>query len=125
MFRPVPAVPARPRFGAGAILRAALAAVVLACACPAGALAQAGNEDQAKREMRSIERAMDLDRRRQEKLDAEAAEHAKELEGLRRESVAVAKRVQDHEAAASRSEEHTSELQSLMRTSYAVFCLTK
>src|SRR3546814_5443968 len=26
---------------------------------------------------------------------------------------------------ASRSEEHTSELQSLMRTSYAVFCLTK
>src|SRR3546814_1040489 len=27
--------------------------------------------------------------------------------------------------AKSRSEEHTSELQSLMRTSYAVFCLTK
>src|SRR3546814_7853553 len=26
---------------------------------------------------------------------------------------------------AMRSEEHTSELQSLMRTSYAVFCLTK
>src|SRR3546814_4903479 len=28
-------------------------------------------------------------------------------------------------AAATRSEEHTSELQSLMRTSYAVFCLKK
>src|SRR3546814_5303992 len=28
-------------------------------------------------------------------------------------------------AAMARSEEHTSELQSLMRTSYAVFCLTK
>src|SRR3546814_2028894 len=28
-------------------------------------------------------------------------------------------------ALASRSEEHTSELQSLMRTSYAVFCLKK
>src|SRR3546814_1570516 len=28
-------------------------------------------------------------------------------------------------APATRSEEHTSELQSLMRTSYAVFCLTK
>src|SRR3546814_9094772 len=28
-------------------------------------------------------------------------------------------------ARASRSEEHTSELQSLMRTSYAVFCLEK
>src|SRR3546814_2060195 len=28
-------------------------------------------------------------------------------------------------AASRRSEEHTSELQSLMRTSYAVFCLNK
>src|SRR3546814_1398802 len=28
-------------------------------------------------------------------------------------------------AAVARSEEHTSELQSLMRTSYAVFCLKK
>src|SRR3546814_6045828 len=28
-------------------------------------------------------------------------------------------------SSASRSEEHTSELQSLMRKSYAVFCLTK
>src|SRR3546814_2453711 len=31
----------------------------------------------------------------------------------------------DAEIADSRSEEHTSELQSLMRTSYAVFCLKK
>src|SRR3546814_1494492 len=30
-----------------------------------------------------------------------------------------------HAGAASRSEEHTSELQSLMRISYAVFCLKK
>src|SRR3546814_3953348 len=30
-----------------------------------------------------------------------------------------------HEAKAPRSEEHTSELQSLMRISYAVFCLKK
>src|SRR3546814_3291341 len=30
-----------------------------------------------------------------------------------------------HLPAASRSEEHTSELQSLMRISYAVFCLNK
>src|SRR3546814_6775818 len=30
-----------------------------------------------------------------------------------------------HDRAFSRSEEHTSELQSLMRTSYAVFCLKK
>src|SRR3546814_10188876 len=31
----------------------------------------------------------------------------------------------DLESSASRSEEHTSELQSLMRISYAVFCLKK
>src|SRR3546814_2162912 len=31
----------------------------------------------------------------------------------------------DPDPAASRSEEHTSELQSLMRISYAVFCLKK
>src|SRR3546814_7189048 len=31
----------------------------------------------------------------------------------------------DHALDAVRSEEHTSELQSLMRTSYAVFCLKK
>src|SRR3546814_3009921 len=30
-----------------------------------------------------------------------------------------------HDAIAPRSEEHTSELQSLMRLSYAVFCLKK
>src|SRR3546814_8614768 len=30
-----------------------------------------------------------------------------------------------HEACQDRSEEHTSELQSLMRISYAVFCLKK
>src|SRR3546814_9508402 len=34
-------------------------------------------------------------------------------------------RVTDAVRRASRSEEHTSELQSLMRTSYAVFCLKK
>src|SRR3546814_4818290 len=32
---------------------------------------------------------------------------------------------QSHEIARARSEEHTSELQSLMRTSYAFFCLKK
>src|SRR3546814_9181181 len=31
----------------------------------------------------------------------------------------------EHVAIRQRSEEHTSELQSLMRISYAVFCLTK
>src|SRR3546814_9936449 len=32
---------------------------------------------------------------------------------------------QEYERGSLRSEEHTSELQSLMRISYAVFCLTK
>src|SRR3546814_2843631 len=34
-------------------------------------------------------------------------------------------RVLQHQVEAERSEEHTSELQSLMRISYAVFCLNK
>src|SRR3546814_8067121 len=34
-------------------------------------------------------------------------------------------RVQGRQTVSSRSEEHTSELQSLMRISYAVFCLKK
>src|SRR3546814_9669511 len=33
--------------------------------------------------------------------------------------------LEDHAGVHGRSEEHTSELQSLMRTSYAVFCLKK
>src|SRR3546814_3272365 len=45
-----------------------------------------------------------------------------ELLGHRADVVAARWRV---EAASRRSEEHTSELQSLMRSSYAVFCLTK
>src|SRR3546814_1912396 len=39
--------------------------------------------------------------------------------------VSVILDVKDHNAAEQRSEEHTSELQSLMRISYAVFCLKK
>src|SRR3546814_4425840 len=49
---------------------------------------------------------------------------------LHAEVSALAKRVSDHVIPKTRgyherSEEHTSELQSLMRTSYAVFCLKK
>src|SRR3546814_6478684 len=42
--------------------------------------------------------------------------------GLRR---GLLDRVRDADQAGDRSEEHTSELQSLMRISYAVFCLKK
>src|SRR3546814_1866739 len=41
------------------------------------------------------------------------------------ESAAAAERVGAAAVAGGRSEEHTSELQSLMRISYAVFCLKK
>src|SRR3546814_8995385 len=34
-------------------------------------------------------------------------------------------RLRSHSASPARSEEHTSELQTLMRISYSVFCLTK
>src|SRR3546814_1774403 len=45
---------------------------------------------------------------------------------LRRSVVAAQKRRgSDNSPVAKRSEEHTSELQSLMRISYAVFCLKK
>src|SRR3546814_10309301 len=47
----------------------------------------------------------------------------------RSEATAIAKAIEKHGAKRIaeklRSEEHTSELQSLMRTSYAVFCLKK
>src|SRR3546814_4165196 len=40
-------------------------------------------------------------------------------------TTAARRRALLHEATKRRSEEHTSELQSLMRISYAVFCLKK
>src|SRR3546814_5535553 len=43
---------------------------------------------------------------------------------MQRIAVVVAVEIQQHRQA-FRSEEHTSELQSLMRNSYAVFCLKK
>src|SRR3546814_9698202 len=48
--------------------------------------------------------------------------HRHALSGVGRQKVAP---LSDLPQADSRSEEHTSELQSLMRISYAVFCLTK
>src|SRR3546814_10178775 len=43
----------------------------------------------------------------------------------RREAAFRDAEAREREAEAERSEEHTSELQSLMRISYAVFCLNK
>src|SRR3546814_5732890 len=52
-------------------------------------------------------------------LPVELARHAGELD------LPVQRLVGDAQQGAIRSEEHTSELQSLMRISYAVFCLKK
>src|SRR3546814_3882494 len=49
------------------------------------------------------------------------ARHQRDLRRLR----AVARPRRQPEQGVARSEEHTSELQSLMRISYAVFCLNK
>src|SRR3546814_3772406 len=45
--------------------------------------------------------------------------------GARRRDLSRAARRRRADHAVERSEEHTSELQSLMRNSYAVFCLNK
>src|SRR3546814_5226332 len=51
--------------------------------------------------------------------------HAEVLLPMIRRVMAEAGRTFADLGAVARSEEHTSELQSLMRTSYAVFCLKK
>src|SRR3546814_3675184 len=60
--------------------------------------------------LRFAERRARLDEMNPLRHAAEARHHAQRIDG---------------ERAAPRSEEHTSELQSLMRISYAVFCLKK
>src|SRR3546814_2825766 len=47
------------------------------------------------------------------------------FDALAERSLDVRHQIAEHLASEKRSEEHTSELQSLMRISYAVFCLKK
>src|SRR3546814_1417251 len=59
---------------------------------------------------------------------ADVAEKNADLDEFRAQQAATIGAVQEEQHRAKvrqRSEEHTSELQSLMRNSYAVFCLTK
>src|SRR3546814_3583850 len=51
--------------------------------------------------------------------------HAVQLDVLRILDLQLGRVSAEHQAVRHRSEEHTSELQSLMRISYAVFCLKK
>src|SRR3546814_5509212 len=57
--------------------------------------------------------------------DADADAHHRPQQGERHHLVGLIARQQPVPQAVRRSEEHTSELQSLMRISYAVFCLKK
>src|SRR3546814_875363 len=62
--------------------------------------------------------------------DAFVGERGVKLSGGQRQRIAIARVILKDAPIlvldeATRSEEHTSELQSLMRISYAVFCLTK
>src|SRR3546814_3018926 len=84
--------------------------------------------DLMAREGGEIDPGMTRQGRRDDKLRAELLGHRLQsagcvhgiADGGERSRPAVA-----HLADDDRSEEHTSELQSLMRTSYAVFCLKK
>src|SRR3546814_7514921 len=67
-----------------------------------------------QRESRGVQRGYVADMEQTEHIVREAIEQAERIAGLNIADVWV-----------SRSEEHTSELQSLMRISYAVFCLKK
>src|SRR3546814_2228841 len=62
-----------------------------------------------------------------ERIGYEKLKTAHDGEGLRTQPLLVPQTVavSEREADVARSEEHTSELQSLMRISYAVFCLKK
>src|SRR3546814_1769863 len=65
------------------------------------------------------------DRQHQRRRDR-VEQHEEEVMDLERhEDVHRRRRGQPDQQTAGRSEEHTSELQSLMRISYAVFCLKK
>src|SRR3546814_3450929 len=55
----------------------------------------------------------------------EAEQQGQLVRPYRRARIAAGKAERPHRGASRRSEEHTSELQSLMRISYAVFCLKK
>src|SRR3546814_4708373 len=72
---------------------------------------------------RQFARLPSLPRHREHaRAEAEQQQHAEQVEAAHRARSAPDSLRTSH-SASTRSEEHTSELQSLMRISYAVFCL--
>src|SRR3546814_5888121 len=69
--------------------------------------------------------ALRLDRLGEGRTDTEVRMEAAQVERIIRLVASHARAEVHGDAPVPRSEEHTSELQSLMRNSYAVFCLKK
>src|SRR3546814_4665472 len=69
-------------------------------------------------------RSLELELAAEEGVAAAGVDHVARAEG-QRIAVGAPRMHQRRAAVGARSEEHTSELQSLMRISYAVFCLKK
>src|SRR3546814_4741008 len=87
-------------------------------------LADADNQIVVTGIRRSLERAADIKRESVQVVDAIVAQDIGKLPDPT--TAAALQRVPGVQVSTNRrSEEHTSELQSLMRISYAVFCLTK
>src|SRR3546814_1625117 len=84
--------------------------------------------DDGRREMRAVARLGRRDGRHGRRLDQPRRMRLGIRDADRLEGVALIERLADAPGFGGRpvrSEEHTSELQSLMRISYAVFCLKK
>src|SRR3546814_4113693 len=83
-------------------------------------------QPEMKRELRALGEGADQDENQRRQIEGMAAD---QITGVQHPIHVVASDdvTEQHEAdeQAYRSEEHTSELQSLMRISYAVFCLKK
>src|SRR3546814_2079104 len=78
----------------------------------------------AHQEVRRAHAGIVLDDQVEHRLLARGAALTRDL-GQRAAGQRLERRVVELDQDQARSEEHTSELQSLMRISYAVFCLTK
>src|SRR3546814_20016195 len=70
-------------------------------------------------------RSLDVRLRQDVDVERVAVDHHRLRQHLGDEGRALAVDLDELDLDATRSEEHTSELQSLMRISYAVFCLKK
>src|SRR3546814_10222712 len=86
---------------------------------------QHANRDRAMKMLKARMYEAEMQRRNSAKQAVEDSKSDIEWGNQIRSYVLDQSRIKDLRTGVERSEEHTSELQSLMRTSYAVFCLKK